>query len=75
MRSYFDGYGLTRNTKYHMVQFFDGQRIREISLTVYCHRISYIEREIPGVIEEQMDYRTAKRRLAAYEERCTRRIG
>lgn len=75
MKSYFNGYGIDKNEKFHMIHVFDGQRVREIHCVVFGKTINWLDREIPGVIEKFMDYPTAKRRLAAYEERATRRIG
>ena len=74
MKSYYGGCG-TGDTKLHMVHYFDGQRLREIELTTLDGNICWTEKTVPGILEPGINYRTAKRRLAAYEERCTRRIG
>lgn len=73
MKSYFHGYGIDRTEKFHMIQFFDGQRMREISVVVFGDTINWLEHSIPGVIENFMDYQTAKRRIAAYEKASMRR--
>jgi hypothetical protein len=74
MKSYFDGNHIG-GTKLHLIQYFDGQRIREISLLTLNGNISWLERTIPGILETGIKYRTAKQRLAAYEKRCCQRIG
>ena len=74
MKSYYEG-KTNVGAKLHMVQYFDGQRIRESSVVVVDGVISYTERIVQGILETGIPYKTAKRRLAAYEERCTRRIG
>ena len=73
MKSFFEGYACGRRRTYHLIQFYDGQRIRESSVAVVDGKICYLERTIPGIIEVGMNYRTAKRRVASYEEKVTRR--
>jgi len=75
MKSYFEGYAYGRKGTYHLIQYFDGQRIRESSVAVADGKIFYLERTIPGIIEVGMNYRTAKRRVASYEEKAKRRVG
>lgn len=74
MKSIYGGCG-TGDTRLHMVQYFDGQRIREIELMTLEGRIYWVEKTIPGILEVGQNYRTAKRRLAALERRCSSRIG
>ena len=74
MKSYFMGTGFA-GSKDHMIQYFDGQRLRQSYVRTYQDEIISTERTIPGILEPGMSYRTAYRRLASYEERCTRRIG
>lgn len=74
MKSYLEGPHIG-GTKLHLIQYFDGFRIREISLLTLDGNIHWLEKTVPGILETGTNYRTAKRRLAAYEERCTRRIG
>ena len=74
MKSIYGGCGTGENTSLHMLQYFDGRKIREIELMTHSGRISWTEREISGILEVGMDYRTAKRRIAALEKRNTERI-
>ena len=74
MRSYFEG-NMEFGLKHHLIQYFDGFHMREATVTTLGGKIYYTERTIPNILEVGMDYRTAKRRLASYEEKCTRRIG
>lgn len=74
MKSYFGGCG-TGDTMLHMIHYFDGQRIREIEVMTLAGNVYWTEKVIPGILEPGINYRTAKRRIAALEKRCTRRIG
>ena len=74
MRSFFEGNDMYGRT-HHTVQYFDGQRVRESSVYCWKGEIAWAERTIPGILQVGIRFQTAKRRLAAYEERCTRRIG
>ena len=74
MKSYFNGNGIG-GTKMHMIHYFDGFRIREVYVTTKDGVICWTENTIPNLLEVGMNYRTAKRRLTSYEEKCTRRIG
>ena len=74
MKSYFGGCG-TGDTMLHMIQYFDGQKIREIEISTLNGIIYWTEKTVPGIIEKGINYRTAKRRLAALEKKSTQRIG
>ena len=74
MKSYFEGNGIF-GMKHHLIQYFDGHRIREVSVTTLDGKIHWSESTVCGILEPGLDYRTAKRRLASYEEKGTRRIG
>lgn len=74
MRSIYTG-KCVEGATWHLVQYFDGRRIREISVKTYEGVICWTEYELPGIIENGVNFRTAKKRLAAYENRCSRRIG
>jgi len=72
MKSYFNGCG-TGDTKLHMIEYFDGNRIRQIELFTLCDKVYWSERYIPDILEKRMDYKTVKRRIAAYEKRIMKR--
>lgn len=72
MNSIFNGH-CNNGASLHMVHYFDGQRLSEVELTTLAGIISWTERTVPGILEPGIDYRTAKRRLAALEEKATRR--
>lgn len=72
MSSYFEGRGIG-GTTWHTVHFYDGQRVREVSVNVYAGNVIGLENSIPGLIETGMNYKTAKRRIAAYEKASMRR--
>lgn len=71
MKSIYEGCG-TGDTSLHMIQYFDGQRAREIEVMTLSGKVSWTERVIPGIIETGIDYRTAKRRIAAMERRYSK---
>ena len=75
MKSIYEGRHINKKTSLHMIQFFDGQDVREVELMTYDGKISWTERVIPGILEIGIDYRTAKRRIAALEKKSTMRIG
>ena len=75
MKSIYEGRHINEKTSLHAVQFFDGQRAREIELMTCDGKICWTEKVIPGILEIGINYRTAKRRIAALEKQSTRRIG
>jgi len=74
MKSYFGGCG-TGDTMLHMIEYFDGQRIRQIEVHTLSGIICWTEKTIPGILENGINFRTAKRRLASLEKKATQRIG
>lgn len=75
MKSIFMGNGIG-GTKHHLVHYFDGQRVREVSVITYQGEIYWTDTlRTLGILEPGTNYKAAKRKLAAYEEHCTRRIG
>ena len=74
MKSYYEGRGIG-DTCLHMIQYFDGWKIREISVVTLNSKITWVERSIHEILEPGINYRTAKRRLAALEKKATQRIG
>lgn len=75
MKSIYEGRHLNVKTSLHMIQFFDGQDVREVELMTCNGKICWTEKVIPGILEIGIDYRTAKRRVAALEKKSTMRIG
>lgn len=75
MKSIYNGHHINEKTSLHMIQFFDGQRTREVELMTHDGRICWTERVIPGILEIGINYKTAKKRIAALEKQSTRRIG
>ena len=74
MKSYYNGKD-NCNCSWHMMHYYDGRRIRENYVKVHNNIIQYVEFVLPGILETGINYKTAKKRLAAYEKRCTMRIG
>jgi len=74
MKSIYGGCG-TGDTQLHLIQYFDGQRIREYEVTTLYGKICWTEKTIPGILEIGTKYTNAKRRLARLEKRNTMRIG
>lgn len=75
MRSIYEGHYINKKGSMHTIQFFDGQHNREIELITYDGKICWTERVIPGILDIGINYRTAKRRIAALEKQSTMRIG
>ena len=75
MKTYFNGYGINHDEKWHTIQYFNGRGIQEIYVLEYLGTIQWLDNPVHGVIEKLMDYKTAKRRVASYEKQATRRIG
>ena len=59
--------------KYHRVRYSDGESIKELYICTYANNIIWNFDEVlpAGIIDYDMDYRKAKRRIAAYEKKCT----
>ena len=74
MKSYFMGTGFA-GSKDHMIQYFDGHRIREITVLTHNGEIMKTESTVFGILEPGTNYRNALRKLARYENRCCQRIG
>ena len=74
MKSIYEG-RYNKKFSMHTLQFFDGQHVREVELTTYDGKICWTEKVIPGILEIGINYRTAKRRIAALEKQSTSRIG
>lgn len=74
MKSIYIGCG-TGDTQLHMIQYFDGQRMREIECMTLYGKICWAEKTITGILENGIKYTNAKRRLATLEKRNTMRIG
>lgn len=75
MKSIYEGRHINKKTSLHTIQFFDGQRTREIELMTHGGKICWTERVISGILEIGINYKTAKRRIAALEKQSSRRIG
>ena len=75
MKSIYEGRHINKKTSLHTIQFFDGQHTREVELMTNGGKICWTERVIPGILEIGIDYKTAKRRVAALEKQSTMRIG
>ena len=74
MKTYFNGYGINRDEKWHTIQYFNGQGIQEIYVLECLGTIQWLDNPVRGVIENFMDYKTAKRRVASYEKQAMKRI-
>ena len=74
MKSFFEG-NLIGGAKHHMVQYYDGQRIREVTVLTHNGEIMMTESEVFGILKPGTNYRNALRRLARYEDRCRRPAG
>lgn len=75
MKSIYEGRHINDKTCLHTIRFFDGQRTREVELMTCDGKICWTEKVISGILEIGINYRTAKRRIAALEKQSTRRIG
>lgn len=74
MKSYFEG-NLIGGAKHHLVQYYDGQHLREVTVLTHRGEIMKTENTVFGILEPGTNYKNALRRLARYEDRCTNRIG
>ena len=74
MKSIYNGNGIG-GIKYHLIQYYDGYRIKEISVNTLFGRISWTEKTIPNALEVGLKYTNAKKRLLRLEKRNTMRIG
>ena len=75
MKSIYEGRYFNKKTSLHTIQFFDGYHVMEIEVMTCDGTICWTEKVIPGILEIGINYRTAKRRIAAMEKKSTMRIG
>ena len=72
MTSKFMGCGIG-DTKWHMIHYFDGQRVREIQLMTKDDVIIWTDNPAYGMLAVGNKYRNSLKTLKRYENHCTMR--